>query len=406
MNENILAFPVERDFALKKRVVVYARVSTRTSEQESSYDNQVNELIKLVKANPSYELVCVFADKESGRSSNRKSFLQMIELVRSGSVDLVITKAISRFGRNLVDVVSLIREFKTYGCDIYFEKENLWTHDANIELTLNILSAAAEEESRQVSSNTAWSFTKKMRSGGNTTHKIYGYSIEGDRYTIVPEQAIIVRQIFEWYVGGVTYASMIENLETMGVYSPSGNPRWYQTTIEDMLVNEKYIGDMLLRKFRHGRPRSSFVANAKGQVEQFYVRDHHEGIISKSLFDAAQELRKTRKAYYNALGSQATRNPYTRYFYCKGLGRFFSYVVERTKGKYEIPTLRAVRKKERQTFRFMDIQKGIMLAADYLVNNDSIFIDTVMKHAPGEMRLLRKHLGELYADLSVIPIEQ
>lgn len=404
MNERILTFPVERDHTLKKRVAVYARVSTISSEQETSYDLQINELIKLVDSNPSYQLICVFADKESGQSSNRKAFMQLIELVRAGAVNLIITKAISRFGRNLVDVVSLIREFKSCGCEIYFEKENLWTYDAKIELTLNILSAVAEEESRQISSNVAWSFTKKMRVGGNMTNKIYGYSIAGDTYTIIPKQAAIVRQIFDWYIAGVSYVSMIDRLEQMKVASPSGNSKWSHTTLEGVLVNEKYIGDMLLRKFRHGRPRSSFAANHKGQVEQFYVKNHHEPIISKAVFDEAQKLRKSQRVYYNR-EKGSSRTPYTGYFFSKDLSRYFYYVLERPKGRYEIPTLKAVNGRERRMFRFKDIENGAVLAANRLIDNETYLLNRLAEIMPTAIKEKQNMLKILYAELPNLSIQ-
>ncbi|MFA5220622.1 MAG: recombinase family protein, partial [Bacilli bacterium] len=152
----------------KDRVAIYARVSTNNVEQETSYELQVNELIKSIEVNPNYELTCVFADRESGMDTkNRPSFNSMMELARKGGIDLIYTKSVSRFGRNAIEVPEIIRELRGLGVSVFFEKENISTRDFADEFLLNILSGVAEEESRQISSNLRWTFKKKMSKGLN-----------------------------------------------------------------------------------------------------------------------------------------------------------------------------------------------------------------------------------------------
>ncbi|MDD2398915.1 MAG: recombinase family protein [Candidatus Cloacimonadaceae bacterium] len=192
---SVSLIPVDVGMSVRKqRVVIYARVSTIKEEQESSYELQVDELIKSVESNPSYELVCVYADKESGRNiKNRPSFNRMLELARIGGIDIIYTKSVSRFGRNAIEVPEIIRELRGLGVTVIFDKENISTKDFGNEFLLNILSGVAEEESLQISTNLRWTFSKKMSKGGNTTFSIYGYKIVDNQFHIVPEEADVVR---------------------------------------------------------------------------------------------------------------------------------------------------------------------------------------------------------------------
>lgn len=161
---------------------------------------------------------------------------------------------------------------------------------------------------------------------------------------------------------------------------------------------------MMLRKFRHGRPRSSFAANHKGQVEQFYVKNHHEPIISKSVFDEAQKLRRSHRVYYNREKSPS-RTPYTGYFFSKELNRYFYYVLERPKGRYEIPTLKAINGRERRMFRFKDIENGVALAANRLVDNETYLLNRLTKIMPAEIKAKQDMLKALYAELPNLSIQ-
>ncbi|MBU1094580.1 MAG: recombinase family protein [Firmicutes bacterium] len=390
----IYEIPVDVSHLIKKRVVIYARVSTELVEQETSYERQVLELAKSVRDNKDYNLVCVYADKESGRSMNRPAFTQMLELVNAGAIDLILTKSIARFGRNIIEVVNIIQELRLKGVEIYFEKENLSTSNPTMDFTLSLLSAHAEEESRQISMNTIWAFESKMKRGLNTTSGLYGYSIKGDIYTIIEDEAVIVRKIYSWYILGHSYKNIIQYLQDMRALTPSGKDKWSQRTLEDILKNEKYVGDMLLRKKMNDRIVRPEILSALN-LNQYYVSNHHEPIITRETWNEVLDLRK-KKTKFDGKGKIFKLNPYAYFYYSQDFNRHFTYYVERHKGKYEVPTLICKCDLGRFAFRNNDIENGISLAASHIIKNK----DKIMEHikhqiAPTSLRLANQ-LDELY----------
>lgn len=356
---SVSVIPVDIGTAVRKqRVVIYARVSKRLDEQESSYELQVNELIKLVKANSNYELVCIYADKESGMATkNRPSFNQMMELARVGGIDIIYTKSVSRFGRNAIEVPQIIRELRGLGVSVIFDKENISTADFADEFLLNILSGVAEEESRQTSTNIRWSVGKRMSKGGNTTRRLYGYKIIKDEFHIVPEEAKIVKTIYDWYKNHVSYSDMINRLESSNIKSPAGNGGWNRSAIENILTNEKYCGDAFL-----GRKSVSLPSNQTtyGVANKYYVRNNHEGIISHELFNWVKEERVRRTKHHHR-GLTQSSNPESSYFYSVDLNKFFRYKVELAKTTHPLPVLLSQGNGERRMFHYNRIVEGINL---------------------------------------------
>jgi len=365
---SVSVIPVDIGSVVRKvRVAIYARVSTNNEEQETSYELQVNELIKSIEANPNYELTCVFADKESGMDTkNRPSFNNMMEIARKGGIDLIYTKSVSRFGRNAIEVPEIIRELRSLGVSVFFEKENISTRDFADEFLLNILSGVAEEESRQISSNLRWTFKKKMSKGLNTTVRIYGYKIIDGNFIIVPEEAKIVKQIYDWYIEKVSYARMIHLLHELGIKSPQGNEFWSHSVLESILLNEKYCGDALL-----GRGRELARTNKclfYDDPTKYLVRNNHEGIISRDVFDFVQAERKKRTKYRRTNVSQSLK-PESKFFYSMDANKHFVYKVERPKGKYNIPVLLCVKNGVRIMFQYKYIVEGISSACNHLLKN-------------------------------------
>ncbi len=401
---NVFEIPVDLTHLIKKRVVIYARVSTESVEQESSYERQVLELVKSVKSNMDYNLVCVYADKESGRSINRPAFAQMMELVNAGAVDLIITKSIARLGRNIIDVVSIIRQLRLRTVEIYFEKENLSSTDPTMDFTLTLLSAHAEEESNQISSNTIWAFENKMKRGMSTTSSLYGYSIKGDEYIIINHEADIVRKIYSWYILGYSYKTIIQNLYSMNIPSPSGNEKWSQRTLEDILKNEKYVGDMLLRKKMNARIVRPEMLSALN-LNQYYVHNHHEPIITRDTWDDVLRLRKKRTTF-DSEGKFFKLSPYAYFYYSQDFNRHFTYVVERHKGKYEVPMLLCKCDLGRYAFKNADIEDGISLAASHMVKNKDKIVNHIEKRIAPSSLALANQLEELYLDINTKSINE
>lgn len=400
---NIILLPVESQPFKRIKVVIYARVSTLQDKQESSYDLQITELIKLVDSNPNYELICVFADKESGRSTtNRPGFQKMMELAEIGGFDLIITKSISRFARNTVHAIECIRELRTKGINVLFDKENLNSSDYDSDFMLSILAAYAEEESQQISINTKWGFEKKMRMGFNTSNKLYGYKIIGDIYLIIDQEANIVNQIFNWYLQGVTYRQMISLLKENGVPSPTGNDTWSKTTLEDILRNEKFVGDMLLRKKPHNADPFNCVAVSENS---YYVRNHHDAIVSREVFVAVQE-RKSKITTYSHKGVPFKLNPYSFYIYSIDNHKYFTHKVERPKGRYEIPIIISSRDDKRIMFHWKNIQKGILECSEYLATNKKTIMSLISSRFSSKADKSVKLISTLNNQIELVSISE
>jgi DNA invertase Pin-like site-specific DNA recombinase len=373
---NVIAIPVVPGIKKMKRVAIYARVSTLEGKQDSSYQLQVGELTKSILKNPNYELICIYADKESGKTNKRSSFQKMMDLARAGGIDLIVTKSISRFGRNTVNVIEAIQELRKIGIEIYFEKENMSTLDPTIDFMLTILAAYAEEESNQISTNTKWSIMKKMKRGGNTTTKLYGYHIEKETFTIKDDEANVISFIFDSYLQGARYKEIISNLYEKKIPSPNGNETWCQSTIETILTNEKYTGDNLLQKTLYGKSIKNLDYRL-GRVSQYLVKNNHPGIISREKYDLIQKIRNNNTKNKHK-GESHIIGPYAYYFYSVDLGKYLTRVVEKHQNKYEVEMLLGVKNGERVSFRFEYIKEGIM-QMQQLADSSLISITTRLK---------------------------
>ena len=323
-----------------KKVAGYARVSTSDEHQDSSYKMQMEELEKSIKENPLFEFVGIFKDKKSGTSTKlRTEFNVMIDLALAGEIDVIITKSITRFARNILTTITLVRQLKNHNVEIIFQKENISSLDPKSEFVLSILAMQAEEESKNISENTKWNIKRKVHAGGNLTTNLYGYKIKGEKWAIIESEAKVVRMIFDMYLNRVSYKSIIEKLFSLGIKTSTGKDKWNQGTIEQMVQNEKYAGHMSLGK--------TFILNGttlrskRINRDNHFILNHHEAIISPSVFDAAIDLRAKRTRnelqYYVPLSKRIT--PYYQFVYSKENQRYLKFVIERPKGKYEIPTL-------------------------------------------------------------------
>ena len=337
---NVDVIKVIQKPGVKKRVVGYARVSTSDEHQDSSFRVQLDELEKYIRDNPSYEFIGMFKDRKSGTTTkHRNEFNVMIDLASAGEIDVIITKSITRFARNILDTISLVRSLKLNNVEIFFQKENISSLDPQMEFVLSVLAMHAEEESKNNSENTLWSIKKKLRAKGNFTTQLYGYKIKGEQWSIIESEAKIVRMLFDFYLEGKTYKHMIDVLSRMGVKSVTGKDRWHPGTIEQMLLNEKYAGHMALCKTYTHDGRS--LRSGRLTKQENMIKNHHIPIVSPDIYDKAMKLRERRTKNktdgYIPLSERIT--PYYQFVYSIENDNYLRYVVERPKGKYEIPTL-------------------------------------------------------------------
>ena len=276
----------------KLRVAAYCRVSTELEQQQSSYDIQIEYYTRHIMQNPNWIFAGVFAD--DGRSATntfrRDDFNQLMDQCLKGKVDMVITKSISRFARNTVDCISWVRKLKEKNVAVYFEKENLNTLDDSTEMILTILSSQAQEESRAISTNVKWGYTRKFEKGESTRQRSYGFrKAPTGEMCIVEEEATVIRNMARWFLDGDSLERIKHRLEEAGIETTTGKKTWSTGTIYNILINEKIMGDVLLQKtFTSDYLTKRRVKNS-GQQKQYYVKNHHEAIIPKTVYYKIQE---------------------------------------------------------------------------------------------------------------------
>lgn len=279
---------------VKRRVAAYARVSTDSDEQYSSYEAQVTYYTNFIKSKPNWEFVKVYADEGiSGTTTKRRDdFNEMIESALRGEIDLIITKSISRFARNTLDTITYVIKLKAAGVEVYFEKENLWSLDDKTEFLLTIMASIAQEESRSISQNVTLGKRWSMKEGRvSFAYKNFlGYEKVDGKIVINEEQAKIVRLIYMLFLKeGKTCSGIAEYLKSKGIPTPSGKScNWTKNTITSILTNEKYKGDALLQKtYTFDYLEHKLVPN-KGELPQYYVENNHPAIIERDIWEMVQ----------------------------------------------------------------------------------------------------------------------
>lgn len=272
----------------KKRKCGYARVSTLAEEQEHSLVAQTEYYRDLIQNDPNAEFVGIYADKRSGKNTRqRPQFMAMLKAARRGEIDYIITKSIARFARNLVETLNIVHELRAMNVGVYFEKENIDTLDSSADFILSIYSTVAEGELISMSENVKWAARKRYAKGSVELNSlIYGYTLKDGELIPVPEEAAIVREIFERYANGEGHNRIARALNARGVKKKASDGLWRSTDIGRILANEKHIGDALLQKtFKENfRP----VKN-KGEIPQTYVENNHEANIGRAVFESVQE---------------------------------------------------------------------------------------------------------------------
>jgi len=284
----------------KRKVAGYARVSTDSEEQQTSYEAQVDYYTHYIQSRPDWQFVKVYTDEGISATNTKKrdGFNEMVDFALAGGIDLIVTKSVSRFARNTVDSLTTVRRLKEKGVEVYFEKENIYTLDSKGELLITIMSSLAQEESRSISENVTWGKRKQFADGKVALpyKQFLGYRKGADGLPeIVPEEAEIVRRIYRLFIGGKTTGGIARLLTAEGVPTPAGKKTWQASTIESILTNEKYRGDARLQK----RITVDFLTKKmkpnEGEVPQYYVANSHPAIIKPDEWDMVQTEMERRK---------------------------------------------------------------------------------------------------------------
>lgn len=273
--------PVKRE----KRVGIYCRVSSNSAEQLNSLTNQVSALTRLTASTPNWLLVDTYIDIASGKAkSNRKAFHRLIKDCESKDLEIVITKNISRFGRDTVEVFEGLNKLRELGVRVIFEQEGLDLADTDSALMISIIESIAQAENESRSENIKWGYKRHASQGTSKLYNRKCYDYENDEnglLVIKNEEARNVRFIFELYLGGFSIIGIKRELEKRGIKTPTGKEKWSKRTIDVMLSNEKYIGVVRL-------------LNVGEHQENYVSENNHLAIISKEQFEAVQIEKKNR----------------------------------------------------------------------------------------------------------------
>ena len=308
----------------RKRMAGYARVSGGKDAMLHSLSAQISYYSDLIQSHRDWAFAGVYADEAvTGTRDSRAEFQRLLSDCRAGKIDGIITKSIARFARNTVTLLETVRELKLLGIDVYFEEQRIHSLSGDGELMLSILAAYAQEESRGVSENCRWRIRKDFREGKTTPCRVYGYRLECGIFTIIPEEAAVVQQIFSDYLAGAG----VEALSKMYGFSA--------TAVRQMLRNEKYIGHLLLQKsFVEDHISKRKIKNT-GQLPQFLVEDNHEAIIDREIFEAVQAEIVRRVAKYQPAPKAPATYPFTGIIKCGICGASFRRKHAAAGTKYE-----------------------------------------------------------------------
>lgn len=341
----------------KKRVAAYARVSTNSEEHLTSYEAQVKyytEYIQSKEHTDHWQFVSVYTDKGiTGTSTaKREGFNRMIQDALAGKIDLIITKSVSRFARNTVDTLTIIRKLKEHGVEVYFEEQNIYTMDDKGEVLLTIMSSIAQEESRNISENVTWGMRKRFADGKVSMpyKQFMGYK-RGKNGTpeVVETEAQIIRTIFRRFLEGATPAIIARELNAADIPCPSRKSllgeneieaakarkktaRWSPSTIESILTNEKYKGDAILQKtYCTDYIKKTFVVNDGSEIPKYYAQNSHPSIVSAEVFDLTQMELEWRKGLK---GSYSGKSCFSSRIVCGDCGAFYGSKVWHSTDEY------------------------------------------------------------------------
>ena len=332
-----------------KRVAAYCRVSTDREEQEHSFETQKAMYTEMIMMKPTWQTAGIYADEgiTSTVAKKRPGFMKMIKDCRKGKIDMIVTKSVSRFSRNNLDCLMYVRELKQLGIPIIFEKEGINTIQVSSELLLTLFGALSQAESESISMNVKLGIRQSLKNGNvRFSYKTFlGYRKGADgQPEIVPEQADIVRRIYNDFLAGATYLEIAKRLTEENVPTMGGGSRWFSERIKSILKNEKYKGDALLQKTYITDPISKRVKKNNGELPMYYVENSHPAIIERRIFDRVQEeiARRAGKKKVKQTGTKTELGRYsgkyalTELLYCGECGTPYRRCTWSRDGKKKI----------------------------------------------------------------------
>jgi len=318
--------PTKIQVPTTKRVAAYARISVERGRTIDSLSAQVSYYNDYIQRNPKWEYVGVYADSgETGTKARREEFQRLIADCEAGKIDIVLTKSISRFARNTVDLLQTVRRFTEIGVEVRFEREHINSATADGELLLTILASFAQEEAHSLSENIKWAIRSGFQKGKQSSTNLYGYRWDGENFIVQPDEAEIVRFIFNKYLAGNSPHTITKKFNEMGVKALFGGKFW-QRTIISILENEKYIGMVIMQKTFVENHITKEKRKNNGELPRHVIENAHPAIIDRETFDRVQARLKERKI-------AVERTPFTGKIRCEVCGVGFQRSTSYYNGK-------------------------------------------------------------------------
>ncbi len=319
----------------KLKVAAYCRVSTDAEDQLNSYRVQMEYYQRHIMSNDEWEFAGIYADEgiTGTQTKKRVQFLKMIRDCEKGKIDMILTKSISRYARNIVDSLSYVRKLKAMGVAIYFEEQNINSLKEKNEVIIGLFSSFAQGESEHISENVRWGISKRMENGTYLSKMdMFGY--RRDKITkevyIVPEEAEIVRQIYRSFLDGMSTHGIAKELEKNNVKTFNGKEKWNQSVIINILQNEKYCGDVMYQKTYIVDCLSKKQLVNHGKKDRYLVYNDHEAIISRDTYYEVQAefaRRKTKRSTSDlaktGIGRYSSKYAFSELLVCKECGGHF-----------------------------------------------------------------------------------
>ena len=377
---NVMVIPARRqvgntarqqDAKPKLRVAAYCRVSTDSDEQATSYEAQVEHYTEFIQKNPEWEFAGIYADDgiSGTNTKNRDEFNRMIEDCEAGTIDMIITKSISRFARNTLDCLKYIRQLKDKNIPVFFEKEAINTMDAKGEVLITIMASLAQQESESLSQNVKIGVQYRFQQGKVMVNarNFLGYDKDKNGKLIInPEQAEIVKRIFREYLEGASCKKIARGLERDGILTARSNTRWHDSSIRLILENEKYMGDALLQKTYTVDYLNKKRVKNTGIVPQYYVEDDHEAIIPKEIFLMVQEEMTRRASVQVNFGGKkgySAIHTFSQMVFCASCGALFRRIHWNNRNKKSIVWRCTTRLKQKNDCRARTVSEETLSTA-------------------------------------------
>ena len=322
----------------QKRVAAYARVSCGKDAMLHSLASQVDYYRNYICRHPGWEYAGVYADEaKTGTKDSREQFQRLLSDCRSGKIDHIVTKSISRLARNTVTLLETVRELKSLGISIYFEEQNIDTATADGELMLSILASYAQEESLSNSENMKWRIHSNFQNGLAWNPTLLGYRYDGGTYHIEPTEAETVRLIFDSYLEGMGATAIAKMLNDSTAVSRFGNS-WGQRSIMAVLQNYTYTGNLMLQKTFSENHLTKKKRYNQGELPMYHIQDSHEAIISLEQFNAVQEEIRRRAEKHSRPHRNKGKYPFSGLLVCGNCGKHYVRKITATGAVWICPT--------------------------------------------------------------------